>query len=371
MIKNKICIYAICKNEKKFVEQWLNSMSEADYIVVLDTGSTDGTYEMLKNDPRVFRCEQKIINPWRFDVARNESMKLIPEDANILFCTDLDELLDKGWADILKENWIEGYHSRCYYKFAWSHTDSGEPARVLDYGKIHNRDWHWVYPVHEGLVLKENNKFIRQDQILQLGYSIFLHHWPDWTKSRSSYLNLLKLRVEENPNDYESKIYLAHEYYFNGQYENAINQTKTIIKKHSEECHNLEKANCYLIMGDSYIALNELGIAMGCYSQAIMIDEYYRDPYFSLGYCLNNLNEYEHAILILEKCLEKTKRYYSWLERDRAWAEGVYDLLGVAYYWVGRYEDSYWATSEALKFDPNNERLKENLNYAKEKLELK
>jgi tetratricopeptide (TPR) repeat protein len=71
-------------------------------------------------------------------------------------------------------------------------------------------------------------------------------------------------------------------------------------------------------MGDSYIALDELGIALGCYSQAIMIDECYRDPYFSLGYCLNNLNEYEHTILILEKCLEKTKRYYSWLERDRA-----------------------------------------------------
>ena len=28
-------------------------MSEADYIVVLDTGSTDGTYEKLQQDPRV------------------------------------------------------------------------------------------------------------------------------------------------------------------------------------------------------------------------------------------------------------------------------------------------------------------------------
>jgi glycosyltransferase involved in cell wall biosynthesis len=62
-MKNKICIYAMCKNEKQFVEQWLDSMSEADYIVVLDTGSTDGTYEMLKTDPRVTRCEQKIISP--------------------------------------------------------------------------------------------------------------------------------------------------------------------------------------------------------------------------------------------------------------------------------------------------------------------
>ena len=27
---NKICVYAICKNEKQFVENWVESMSEAD-----------------------------------------------------------------------------------------------------------------------------------------------------------------------------------------------------------------------------------------------------------------------------------------------------------------------------------------------------
>ena len=50
-MKNKICVYAICKNEMKFIDKWIESMSEADYIVVLDTGSTDGTFEKLQNDP--------------------------------------------------------------------------------------------------------------------------------------------------------------------------------------------------------------------------------------------------------------------------------------------------------------------------------
>lgn len=38
---NKICVYAIAKNEEQFVDRWVDSMSEADVIVVLDTGSTD------------------------------------------------------------------------------------------------------------------------------------------------------------------------------------------------------------------------------------------------------------------------------------------------------------------------------------------
>ena len=44
----KVCVYAICKNEEQFVDRWMDSMSEADQVVVLDTGSEDGTVERLR-----------------------------------------------------------------------------------------------------------------------------------------------------------------------------------------------------------------------------------------------------------------------------------------------------------------------------------
>ena len=43
----KICVYAIAKNEEQFVDRWVDSMSEADWVCVLDTGSTDRTVEKL------------------------------------------------------------------------------------------------------------------------------------------------------------------------------------------------------------------------------------------------------------------------------------------------------------------------------------
>ena len=43
MSKYKICVYAISKNEEKFVSRWVDSMKEADDIYVLDTGSTGPT----------------------------------------------------------------------------------------------------------------------------------------------------------------------------------------------------------------------------------------------------------------------------------------------------------------------------------------
>lgn len=43
-----VAIYAICKNEEKYVDKWMESMLEADNICVLDTGSTDNTYKLLQ-----------------------------------------------------------------------------------------------------------------------------------------------------------------------------------------------------------------------------------------------------------------------------------------------------------------------------------
>ena len=130
MNKNlKIAIYAICKNEKQYVNKWFQSMLEADYICVLDTGSTDGTYEKLlewqEKFPEKIIISQKTYEKWRFDTPRNDSLKLVPEDVDIYWCTDLDELLEPGWSIDLKNNWQEN-QTRGVYLYAWSHTDTGE-----------------------------------------------------------------------------------------------------------------------------------------------------------------------------------------------------------------------------------------------------
>ncbi|WP_349773029.1 glycosyltransferase [Lacrimispora xylanisolvens] len=48
MNRYKICVYAISKNEEQFVDRWMDAVSEADEVIVTDTGSTDGTVEKLR-----------------------------------------------------------------------------------------------------------------------------------------------------------------------------------------------------------------------------------------------------------------------------------------------------------------------------------
>ena len=142
---SKIAVYAIAKNEEQFIQRWYDSVKEADYVCVLDTGSTDNTVNMLKSCGAI--VESKIISPWRFDVARNESLKIIPEDANILVCVDLDEIIQPGWAEIIR-NEFKG--TRGKYRYIWSHNEDGSPGVEFYSDKIHVKGYEWVNPVHKG-----------------------------------------------------------------------------------------------------------------------------------------------------------------------------------------------------------------------------
>ena len=358
--KNKICVYAICKNEEQFVDKWCESMKEADYVVVLDTGSTDNTVQKLREHGVI--VGEKIINPWRFDVARNEGMKLIPEDANILISTDLDEILEPGWADVLRNNWIEGVHERAIYKYTWSHLDNGEDGRVFQYDKIHSRNWIWKYPVHELLwnTVTQSNGY-NEMNTLNLFNDIHLHHYPDKTKSRGSYLPLLELRAQEDPEDYYGLIYLAHEYYYRGFYEKSIITLNNILEKFKDISTSLEKASCYLFMGDSYMALENHAKAIDSYIKAIGIEPTYREPYINLAKVFYADNDYDLAIAYLKAALRKSYRHYTWVERDLSWTYEVYDLLCQACFYSGNKKDSILYAAKALSFEPNNERLKQNL----------
>ena len=182
-MKKKVCVYAITKNEEKFAKRWFNSMKEADEIYVLDTGSTDKTVEILKS--LGVHVNVKEIKPWRFDVARNESLKLVPNDVDICVCTDLDELFESGWKEKLENLWQDDT-TRLAYNYNWSLDENNKPIVNFYIEKIHSRqDYTWTHPVHEVLTYigDENENKIVTD-------TITLNHYPDNTKSRNSYLPL-------------------------------------------------------------------------------------------------------------------------------------------------------------------------------------
>ena len=122
----KIYVYAICKNEEKFVRRWMKSMSEADGVFVADTGSSDDSVKILRELGAT--VSEIKINPWRFDEARNKSLSLVPDDADICVCTDLDEYFNDGWRTELEKKWQKGITTRAKYKYTWSFNENGTPG---------------------------------------------------------------------------------------------------------------------------------------------------------------------------------------------------------------------------------------------------
>lgn len=360
--QNKICVYAICKNELKFVDAWIESMSEADYVVVLDTGSTDGTFEKLQNDPRITAVVQKVIDPWRFDVARNQSMSLIPQDTTVCVCTDLDELFEPGWAQTLRDNWDCDKHTQCLYKYAWSHDEYGNPTRIFTYDKIHSlRGWHWKFPVHEELDCDDT---VDRLKVLDLFDNLYLHHYQDINKSRTSYLSLVELRKQENPEDFVTRTHVVHEYFYNGLYRKCIDEVDSVIETFRSDISTDIITSLLLFKGDSYVQLQEDQSAINTYQEAIYVNNTYVEPYIALAQVLVKYDKCNEIIEILNDCRKNAKQYFVWFRW--AFANGddtLYNILACAYACVGDYDNAFINISKAQHLSPDDETITSNYNF--------
>ena len=349
----KVCVYAICKNEMKFLDKWLYSMSEADYIVVLDTGSTDGSFEYLQNDPRCTRVEQKVFDPWRFDTARNESMKLAPEDTDIYVCTDPDELFDPGWCKVLKENWREDA-DRGFYTYAWNHDPSGGPMNVFRYDKIHTKDYHWKYPVHE--VLWPNSKSLYEQKSVDFGDKIYLHHWQDLTKDRKNYLDILKIAVEENPGDCHIFHLYAREYILQHQYDTARKLfLKLIMMKDIDNSLYAEvKLDGYLMLAELASIKNEPDECIYWCREFIKTNDTFRGPYLKIAqvYCDNQMiNEAKNILTLMDQhCVQ----HFSWVEKSADWSYARDSVYANVEFSLGNFESALRHVNVVLQHEPNN-----------------
>ena len=217
----RVYVYAICKNERAFAARWMQSMREADGVYVLDTGSTDGTPEALTELGAQVTCEE--ITPWRFDTARNRSLELVPADADICVCTDLDEYFTPGWREQVESAWAEGAQ-QLRYPYVWSFNADGSEGTFFYADKMHARQgFEWIHPVHE--VLRYTGGGEAQRALCQ---GMRLEHHPDAQKSRAQYLPLLELAVQEAPQEDRSLHYLGREYLFHQRWNDCI----AALKRH-------------------------------------------------------------------------------------------------------------------------------------------
>lgn len=350
--KYKVCVYAICKNEEQFADRWMDSMSQADFVVVTDTGSTDDTVKKLRARGAV--VFEEIIDPWRFDTARNISLSHVPDDADIAVCTDLDEVFRPGWRECLEKAWAPGV-TMGNYLYNWSLNGDGTPHTQFTYFKAHKKqDYIWACPVHEYLkyIGRGSEKKVFIDGMV-------LDHYPDSSKSRSSYLPLLETAVREDPLSDRMAYYLGREYMYAGRWRECIDTLTRHLELPSagwaqERCASMRW------IAKSYYQLGEYEKAYCWHYRAVAELSSMRDPYVEFAKTAYLLGDWATCFFMATQALKITEKSSTYVNMGYSWDYTPDDLAAIACYRLGMYDRSLDHAKRALGFAPDNERLRAN-----------
>lgn len=347
MRKYKVAVYAICKNEIKHAERFMASMSEADGVYILDTGSEDGSAERLASLGA--RVSKAVISPWRFDRARNLALSLVPPDTDICVCCDLDEVFLPGWRTEAEKCWGDGVN-RLSYPFVYS-EDGGESFfyRSLIHAR---RGFKWQYPIHEALFCAERENCRRCG-------AIKLYHRPDPEKSREGYLALLEQAVAETPDEPRMNHYLGREYMYRGMWEKAL----PVLSHHLEICDwDAERCASLRYMGRCLEHMDRPEEAERRYRQAVGACPYIREPHVELAFFLYSKGRYDEALEAAQKAIEITAPHQSYFNEAFAHGSLPFDIAAVCAYHEGQYVKALEYAKKALELSPTDQRLSMNVN---------
>jgi glycosyltransferase involved in cell wall biosynthesis len=347
----RVAVYTVALNEENFVSRWYESAKDADYLLIADTGSTDKTVKIAK------KLGINVINvkvrPWRFDDARNSSLISIPDDVDYCIALDMDEVLLPGWREEL-ENALEKGWTRPRYEYTWNWKNDAETEPGLQYGgdKIHARaGYRWTHPVHEVLTpygdIEETQGWV----------GLKIHHHPDKTKSRSQYFQLLKMSIEEAPNDDRNAYYYARELFFWNMYSEAIEE----FKRHLSLPTALwapERAASMRYLAKMIPLESEKWLL-----SAILQAPGRRESLVELSQLYFTESNWQECLKYAKMALDIENKPLDFLCEDFAWGYLPWDLAAISSYWLGNSQDSVTYGKMAIELSPKELRLKTNLDY--------
>lgn len=230
-------------NEEANVQAFVDSCAGADLISIYDTGSTDGTIELLKKN-NAFAGGSVCTQPLDFGAARNLALDCLPDDVDVVVSIDMDERLQPGWREALEKTWDGSSDSISYWYIAeWADEEKTIPSSTAWRSKIFNpKTMRWFRRIHEIPLMKNgsdpSSKFCREIEV---------RHYQTGQRDYSGQLTEF---LKEYPEDTNGYIQRAAEYLKMGENRKAIDDYTMFLRlTEKNECENKECGHCKLIEG--------------------------------------------------------------------------------------------------------------------------
>ena len=250
-----ISLCMIVKDEEQYLRGCLESVKPfVDEIIIVDTGSKDGTVNIAREfEAKVFSFQ------WtgNFSEARNESLK--HATSNWILYLDADERL------------VEGFRLRALTKNSkfWSYTllirgkaqlPSGIVEQVNAYPRLFKRHPKICFEgvVHEQIFpsIQKLGKPVGTTSVVieHLGYGESLERVQ---KKCARNISLLELQLKKNPKDNYARYQIANTYVVMREYAKAEPELRTVLSSAAENSMKASAANLLVeIMVDRH-ALTE------------------------------------------------------------------------------------------------------------------
>jgi FkbM family methyltransferase len=348
----KIAVYTIALNEEKHVKQWFESAKEADLILIADTGSSDKTRFIAKS--LGIDVHSISVDPWRFDVARNASLALIPGDFDICIQLDMDEVLSPGWRAKVEEAFIKGNFWPTYKQVTARNPD-GSIKSAFDYFKIHPRKgFIWKYPIHEVITPIDGSSHSREQ------IDVEVDHLQDHTKNRNSYLHLLELAVKESPNDWRMNHYLNREYFYKQDWVKVIST--------AYQCDeitggwDIERSSTYIYASEAAHHLGFRPLAKYWAEKATLVAPAFFESWHWRAHIAHLYEEWQDCFDFASKRLSLSRQSHH-LVKPEIWEWWGYDLIALSSHRLGLHEDAVKYGKIAADAAPSIDRLRTNLEF--------
>ena len=189
--RTRVSVFVICHNEVDRIEACLQSVvGWADELVVLDSGSTDGTLE------RVRRYTTELLQTdWPgFGAQRNRALQHVTGDW--VFSLDADERLTPALRDEIDRVFDDLTLRAALLMVPWRTYFFGRPLRFGRYaspqGKLFKRDGarYREHQVHESLVLPAHQQALLKSPLLH-------HSWRGYEHVQTKHLKYACLLAQQ------------------------------------------------------------------------------------------------------------------------------------------------------------------------------
>lgn len=247
----------IVKDEESCIEDCLKSIQGIDEIVVLDTGSTDKTGDIVRRYTDKYYVDEY---KWNDDFAEARNYALKKATGDWILTIDADEQLEKDGVskcrraiEIAESNNHKTINFRCISSaFKEEHF---QPRLYKNQADI-----FWKGAIHNYLNISNNNK---SNIVIYYGYSLAHKKDPD----RS--LRILLKEVNKNPDSIREKFYLAREYWYRKDFIKAVYWYSEYLKISNWAP---EQAEAWLMLAKCYFNIKESKDAMNCCLKAVSIN---------------------------------------------------------------------------------------------------